>query len=509
MDKIVTYTNFKMPFVEGSIALVVENGVVKSHLPSTASPLGEVIDLRGDWLAPAFVESHCHILPTGLEMLDLSLADATSKVEVFQLVRDRAKWDDRPWLLAVYYDQNKIGGEHITAEELDRLEINRPILLRHTNGHAAVCNTAALQAAGLPPTAKDPAGGEFGRTPSGNLNGVLLETAAVKVEEFAPKPSFEEKVAAILAAGESMAHMGIGCAADMSTTFDEVQAYLEASHRGCPIAMRLYPHWKEMFGPRNHREEIDALLGGDRRSRQPILGGIKLFSDGGISSGTAAIYGNYLKPSRTGVTADGKPFAGQLMYSPERLQERILIASEAGYQVAVHAIGDYALDLVMEGFERTGRARDHRLEHAMIASDAQIERLAQLGCHVAMQPEFLMRLGHAYQAQLGPERTSLINRTQSMISAGIRVCLSSDRPIVPGDPVDGLRCATDRPAGFDPLENISLSEAFTRYTSAGARILGDKGNLGNLAPGELFIAMTMPASGDPFHEPSWRLLQPA
>jgi predicted amidohydrolase YtcJ len=119
----------------------------------------------------------------------------------------------------------------------------------------------------------------------------------------------------------------------------------------------------------------------------------------------------------------------------------------------------------------------------MILSDEQISAIKSAGCPVTMQPEFLIRFGHAYQKQLGQDKASKLNRIKSLLDAGIPIALNSDRPIVAGNPWDGIRCATHRPEGFDPVENISLGQAFDGYTKDGARICGDPGLLGELRVG--------------------------
>jgi predicted amidohydrolase YtcJ len=120
----------------------------------------------------------------------------------------------------------------------------------------------------------------------------------------------------------------------------------------------------------------------------------------------------------------------------------------------------------------------------MILSDAQIERIQRLNPFVTFQPEFLMRFGHAYRLQLGEERTALLKRSRSVLDAEIRLSYNSDRPIVPGNPMDGIRTAVRRPDGFDQAENVSLHEAVRAYTSAGAEVCGDS-NLGSLSEGQL------------------------
>ena len=460
----------------------------------------ELVDCGGKILLPKFIDSHCHVLPTGLDLLKLDLSSFGTRQEVLDAVRDwshAGNGSSEGWILAVQYNQTKFhDSRHITIQELDALS-NRPILIRHSNGHASVANSAALQAAGVSDSTPNPAGGEYGRDASGSLNGVLFETAHEYVTSCAPQPGLNEMVEAILAAGVKMAELGIGTASDMMTgRFDlglELQAYQIAAERGCPIRTRLYVQWREVFGPKGvGLEAFRDLEAGFTNSNRTKVAGVKLFADGAIGSATAAIYGQYTGAESNGVVIS--PFAkpteamntsGQLIYSAEKLKKMVMTATEAGYQVAVHSIGDYSTDLVLDAFEATGCASRHRLEHAMLLSDSQIERLAQLNPFVTFQPEFLLRFGGTYLKQLGSERTSLLKRSRSVIDAGLRLSFSSDRPIVPGDPRDGIRFAIERGEGFVSAENISFEEAVDAYTVQGAMVNGDLGLMGTLGEGEL------------------------
>lgn len=448
-------------------------------------------DHGGRRIVPAFVDSHCHILPTGLDLLKLHLGAAATRDEVLDLVGAKHREQAEGWLHAVHYDQNKYGA-HLTRHDLDAISSERPILLRHVNGHASVANTAALRAAGVDRDTPDPTGGEYVRDADGMPNGVLLEDAHEGVTNAAPGPTLEEMVEAILRAGASMRALGIDCATDMMTgRFDlpmELEAYRLAAERGCEIDLRLYLQWRPFLGPKAmSREALAPYL----KLQNPKIVGAKLFADGAFGSATAAIYGVYsgAEPVGRPYTARATPTgqegtSGQLIYRPERLNEMVRLSAEAGFPVAVHAIGDYAVDLVLDAFEAAPLA-GHRLEHAMILSDAQIERIVRLGVPVSMQPEFLMRLGHVYRRQLGPERTFRLKRARSLIDAGVPLSFSSDRPIVAGDPRDGIRTATHRPEGFDPRENVTWEEAVRAYTVEGSQVNGDGDLYGTLAPGSV------------------------
>lgn len=425
----------------------------------------------GPWLLPGFIDAHCHILPTGLDLQKLHLGACGTRDDVLQSVRERLpQVEAGDWLQAVHYDQTRFpDGQHLTRDELDLVAPDVPVLLRFVNGHGSVANSAALRAAGVREDIQDPVGGTYVRSADGRLNGVLLERAHERVTGAAPEPSLDQMVAAILLAGEKMAEFGITCATDMMTgrwnLERELRAYTLASERGCRVRLRMSMQWNCVLGrgpiePGLLRELIEAM---PKDRCKPI--GLKIFADGAIGAGTAAIHGRYL-------TSGGD---GTLIYPPARLSEMVLRAHEAGWAVAIHAIGDRATDRVLDAFEATGEPSRHRIEHIMILSDAQIERLARAGCHATMQPEFLVRFGHAYRRQLGEEVAFKLKRARSVIDAGIPLSFNSDRPIVEGNPWTGTRGAVSRPEGFDPQENVTRAEAIDAYTRLGAIANGDAG----------------------------------
>jgi predicted amidohydrolase YtcJ len=497
------FQNFRWGLDGQMQQMLVDDGRVIDRSPNLDQVEGAAVEnLGGHYLLPAFVESHCHVLPAGLDLLKLHLGSASSHEEVLDLVRKRHDEQPESWLMAVHYDQNRYGGVHLDRQALDAISPDRPIFLSHSNGHAGVANSAALRAAGVNEQTPDPEGGEYVRDASGRMTGVLLETAYEHVRRSPPKPTLDEMVQAVVRIGKVMRHEGIGCATDMMTgAFDlemEMEAYRRAIDEGCPISIRLFVQWRDVFGKKGIGAErlreygIVGSSGGDARLR---VCGVKIFADGAIASGTAAIYGRFANPNSGGpvISRSAKPASassdrevdGQLIYSPEKLNEMVLIASDAGFTVSTHSIGDYSTDLVMNAYDLTGDAKRHRIEHAMILSDSQIERMADLGCHCALQPEFLLRLGHAYKRQLGEERAARLIRSRSILDAGIPTSFSSDRPIVAGNPWDGIATASCRPAGFDPAENCTRAEAIIAYTAGGAVANGEPTEMGTLLPGSL------------------------
>lgn len=490
------YINFRWGFDGEKQTMEVRNGRVLARYsafgPSADSGDG-VVDLGGKYLLPSFIDAHCHVLPIGLDLNKLHLGNASTHEEVLDLVRERHASHAEGWLLAVHYNQTKYeGNRHLTRGDLDKISATRPILLEHVNGHATVANSAALAAAGIAEDTPDPAGGSYGRDADGRLNGLCLEHAHEHVQRAAPMAPVEDMAKAIIEAGKRMSALGIACASDMMTGFldleRELEAYTLAAQMGCPVQVRLYLQWRNVFGRRAVLpERLKELIENANAQKTLRVSGIKIFSDGGISSATAAIYGRFLSTDPTVELSktDGRETDGRLIYSAEKLKRMVMTAHEAGYQVAVHAIGDYATDLVMDAVAATDEPSKHRIEHAMILSDDQIDRMRTIGCYCTFQPEFLMALGPAYRKQLGEERAAKLIRSRSAIDAGIKVSFNSDRPIVAGDPWDGILTASNRPSPFDSAENCTRQEAVMAYTAAGAEVNGDKGEMGTLAPGSM------------------------
>lgn len=476
------FTNAKWGLSGDPVSFQVSEGRVIARRPGTVTE-PSAHDLNGTFILPKFHDAHCHILPTGLDLQKLDLSGTTSHAEVLDLLSGWHQAHPEGWLLAVQYDQNRYGGVHLTRAQLDTISSTRPILLRHSNGHASIANSGALESAGVHEETPDPEGGSYERDPDRRLNGLLLETAHEFVTSAAPMPTLEQMVDAILRAADSMAAYGIGAATDMMTgRFDletELEAYRLAAERGCAIQTRLMLQWRPALGPRGlSAERLQEHAHALSKTGRSGIAGIKIFADGAIGSRTAAIYGQYA-PETSGLvhsgpltgkrvaiqeSADGRPVDGQIIYSPQRLNQMVQTAHDQGWQVATHAIGDYAVDLVLDAYEATGDPSRHRIEHAMLLSDAQIERIANAGCYVTMQPEFLLRFGNTYRRQLGPDVAFRLKRLRSIKDAGIRLSLNSDRPIVGGDPWDGIRTACRKPDGFDPSEVLTPVEALTAMT---------------------------------------------
>lgn len=459
------------------IKLVIQNGRFASV--ESNPTLDKTLGIQT--IMPSFIDAHCHITITGMDLTSLSLAGCENHAEVLDRIRDYEKnLEPESWLLAVEYNQNLLAEKaHITREQIDSVCPNRPVLLRHVSWHAGVANSLALERANIREDVKNLKSGEFIRDANGKLNGVVTEDAYKLITKAVPAPTVSQLADAIVAAGKAMASVGVSCATDMWIgrygLEHELKAFALAYQRGMPIRTRLALDWAQVVGSRMvEKGKLDELVSA-LDSDWCKVWGLKIFADGAIGAATAAMY----QPYKTADTL------GILMVEPEKLKAMVKTGTEAGYPVAIHSIGDRATDAVLDAFEESGDPARHRLEHAMVCSDAQIERIAKLGCHVTMQPEFLVRMGTTYLNQLGEERATNLKRARTFMEKGIPLSFNSDRPIVSGDPWVGVQAAVQRPEGYSQDENVSWEQALDAYTRMGAVANNDAGVMGELKEGQL------------------------
>jgi hypothetical protein len=209
------------------------------------------------------------------------------------------------------------------------------------------------------------------------------------------------------------------------------------------------------------------------------LGALKAYSDGSLGARTAALHEPY---------ADALTERGQLMYSGGKLEKVVGRAVRSGFQLAIHAIGDRAIDAVIDAYEaalgeESENNRRHRIEHFELPSEEALERCRRLGIVPVMQPNFVVNWsqpGGLYDARLGPERTRRNNPHRLILKKGLRLAFGSDG--MPYGPLFGLHGAVTPP---HPNQRISLQEALEAYTLAGAFASFDEREKGSLAEGNL------------------------
>jgi predicted amidohydrolase YtcJ len=462
-----------------------------------------VHNLDGRTVVPGFHDAHCHILELGFNLSEADTRAATSISEVARIISEfaqRAKSDD--WIRGFGYNQNKLAARrHPTRYDLDAASPVHPVFLSHVSGHMAVVNSRALALAHISRDMPDPEGGVIERDAEGEPTGLLKETAQELVRQVMPPYSFDAAKRALAAAGRYMAAMGITSAQDAWSGWivpEEFRAYQEvvgANHPArsrseakmqsknspsLPQRVRLMPD-VESLSVRGERFAFGFGLRTGFGTERLKLGAIKIFLDGSLIGRTAALNEPYANDPTT---------RGFLVKREEKIREQVRRAHQGGWQVAMHAIGDYAIQVALDTIETVmgrGAARFRpRIEHCGILRRDLIERIRQMGVVVVTQPQFIAELGDGFREAIGEARLQLAYPFASL--HGLHVAFSSDQPVVNGAPLLGIQAAvterTDSGAAYVPAEAITVEEALRNYTLGAAYSAFEESENGSLAPGK-------------------------
>ena len=434
-----------------------------------AGPGSHVVDLRGRAVLPGFVEPHAHPYWEGFVSGMRLLAGRERRAALKALPGGAERLEPDAWLVARYDPTGWDRPDDPTRDDLDRAVPDRPVLLAHVSGHAVTANSLALALAGIGAgTIDTPGRSAIERDQAGEPTGILRGPDAWdRVASAMPVPTAADGHAALARAAARLAADGVTSVvdADLGSTAGvtvELAAWGEAIASGAmPLAVTLMPGLVRLapaFGdPVPSPSEIAALLPEAARGRVRLTH-VKLKADGALTTHTAWLRALY----------DDALHAGGPVHDPAALAEHIRSAVEAGWAVATHAIGDAAVAAILDAYAAAPAPRyPHRVEHAMLLDGDLIERLAASGATAVVQPEFLAWAGATYRARLGEERASRLLPFAALLTAAIPMAFSSDRPVVPGAPLDGVRSALRHDRG------LSVAEAFHAWTAAGAMVLGD------------------------------------
>jgi predicted amidohydrolase YtcJ len=443
-----------------------------------------VVDLRGRLVVPGFNDAHIHLQAGGLAMLRADLIAGRSLEEYRKIVEDAAKKKvPGEWILGRGWDEAYLGWTRPTAALLDPVAPRNPVLLKRVDGHAAWVNTRVLTMAGIGPETPDPPGGRILREPStGAPTGVLLEGAMDLVDELVPETTSAEKLRGLRLALQEALRYGI-------TSIQEHEAdrvlYEELLQRGeLPLRASLwYDLGESIEALREEKRHLDGL-----RSSRLRFGLVKGFADGTLGSKTALLTEPYLdEPENCGVEV-----------LPEAvLAGRICEADAAGFQVAVHAIGDEGCRRVLASFalarERNGpRQSRHRVEHVQLFPPHAQKWFAELGVVASVQPVHLLTDLLHIPFRLGGERCRRAYAWRSLRKAHVSLAFGTDFPVEPLNPMLGLFAAIVRErldgggrGVASPAERLSLEEALEAYTYGGAFASFAEEEKGLLEPGKL------------------------
>jgi predicted amidohydrolase YtcJ len=477
-------------------------------------PARQVLDAGGATVLPGFNDAHCHTAWFGLTLTQLDVSTARSVDDVYTAVARHAEGlAPDAWVLGAGLDHNRLGGLFPHRDALDRAAGGRPVWLKHTSGHACVVNTPVLDAAGaLDDGFSDPEGGVVARDADGRASGLLEETAQRLVQRQVLPYPVETVADAVSAATRhyltegltSFTEAGIG-GGWIGHTPVELAAYQLARDTGRLHTRAQLMAASDVLHPLTAHDDDGIELGLDLGIRTGLgddrlsLGPVKIFLDGSLLGRTAAVTEPFC-----GCPHNEERPTGYFQGDTDAMADLVVAAHRSGWTVAAHAIGDRAVDLALDAFERAHRDRPrpgvrHRIEHAGVVRPDQLARFAALDVVPVPQHNFLHTFGDAMAAALGPERTAWSYRMRSFTDLGLPVPGSSDRPVAPGAPLPAIQSMvtrlTESGLPYGPDESIPVLAALHAWTEGSARATGFAGRKGRLVPGRLADLTVL--DGDP------------
>lgn len=444
----------------------------------------KVIDLEGKTVTPGLTDSHLHVGGIASQFLNLDVTDVTSKEEMLtEIVNWRKKLQPGEWLVGRGWDENNFPDRAIpTIEELDEVAPNNPLYIPRICGHASLVNSLALEKSNYHKDIEVPEGGTIVLDEAGEPTGILLEQASKLITKHIPEPTYEEWKDALRKAIHFVIQKGI---TSVHTNDTRILGGLEQT-------------WK-LFDELINEEQLglrcNLLI--DHEFLQDLetkgmftgygndflqIGAVKIFADGAFGRRTALLSEPY---------ADAPNEYGDAMYTQDELRDIVQKARQLNMPVAVHTIGDQALENMLDVLDEFPEVfyRD-RLIHIQVVREDLIERLASKNRIADIQPRFLAGDFPWVLERLGEERAKLSYAWKTLIEAGITCAGGSDCPVEPVDPLLGIHAAVTRKLpdethdGYYPEEKLTMEEAFTLFTKMGAYPTNEETKKGTISIGK-------------------------
>ena len=464
------------------------------ELLAAAPPELPRTDLGGGWALPGFNDSHLHLLDVGRGLASVDLFGASGPADIAARCAAFVRAHAVPPGQAVYgngWNQDLFAGPHTlpTRADLDAAVPDHPLLLDRVCGHIMLCNTAALRAAGITSQTPDPPGGGIDRGPGGEPNGLLRDNAVALVRPLLPAETpaaCAGRWRAALAHAAAHGLTSVQTCDVRSRDWPTVLAALEELDAQDALPLRLTLQCA-MDTPEDLQALWDAGYRPGAHGKRWKIGPLKLFLDGSLGARTAWLRGGYADaPGAHGLCC--LPMAEALALARK--------ADAAGMQVVAHAIGDGAMEEMLDIIETLNAPRGganplrHGVVHCQVTAPGQWDRLAALGAGALVQPIFLDYDHTIVTARCGAALAGTSYAFGDAVRRGLPVSYGTDAPVESLDPLRNLYAAvTRRPlsggAPWQPQQAVTRAQALFCYTQGSAWQEFAEAEKGRLAPGFL------------------------
>lgn len=431
------------------------------------------IDLAGRLVTPGFNDAHVHFLRGALALLNVVLTETKSLEEAKAKIVAKVK-EVKPneWIVGRGWDHTIWKQNFPTRADLDAVAPNNPVYLVRVDGHVAWVNSAALKLAKIDRNTKAPEGGEIEKDAQGEPTGILKETAQGLVNRLIPPPTAEQQTRGMELALDMARRYGITSVQDNSG-YETTKLYRDFLRQNkLTVRVAEWQNFEDSIAElKRQRAEFASFKDNPSRLK---LGALKGYVDGTLGSKTAAMLAPF---------SDDAGNSGIPRRSPEELTKMIIERHLEGWQIALHAIGDKANRMALEGFTEANKKRPrvnlherevswrHRVEHAQVVNPSDFKRFAELGIIASMQPSHAISDKRWAESRLGEYRVLGAYAWHLMRSHKVHVPFGTDFPVESINPYQTLYAAVSRQdadgdpiGGWQPQEKLTIEEAIRAHT---------------------------------------------